>query len=187
REVFVEVVAPVTLVIVGAGEIAVYLVGLARTLDFRTVVIDARAAFLTEDRFPEADLLLLGWADELADAAGIDEWSVVVAIAHDARADDPALAVALRRGARYVGALGSRRTHAARIERLRARGLREAELARIHAPIGLDLGGRTPADIALGILAEIVAELNREVGVAAVGVPRLADGEGRDDERPEPA
>lgn len=162
RAVFVDVsAAPVTLIVVGAGEIAVYLVRLARALEFRTVVIDARSAFLTRDRFPEADVLLLGWADELADAAGIDEASLLVALAHDARFDDPAIATALRRGARYVGALGSRRTHAARLERLRAAGFSEAELARIHAPVGLDLGGRTPADIALGILAEIVAERNR--------------------------
>jgi xanthine dehydrogenase accessory factor len=161
RAIFLEVVAPLVLVVVGASEIAVDLVALAHALGMRTVVIDARPAFLTRDRFPDADALLLGWADELADAAGIDESSIVVAVAHDARADDPALVTALRRRARYVGALGSRRTHAARIERLRAQGLDDAELARIHAPIGLDLGGRTAEDIALGILAEIVAELNR--------------------------
>jgi len=161
RDVYLEVVAADRLVIVGAGEIAVYLVRLAHAVGFHIVVVDARTAFLTRERFPDADELLLGWADELADRAGIDEGAHVVALAHDPRFDDPAIVTALRRGSLYVGALGSRRTHAQRVERLRGAGMSEADLARIHAPVGLDLGGRTPADIALGILAEIVSERRR--------------------------
>ena len=162
REVYIDVVAPrPCLVIVGAGEIAVHLVRLAHAYGFRTVVIDARTAFATRERFPDADDLLIGWADELADRAGIDSEAHVVTLAHDPKFDDPALLVALRRGARYVGALGSRRTHAARLTRLREAGIGPSDLARIHAPVGYDLGRHDPADIALGILAEIVAERNR--------------------------
>ena len=158
RDLYVDVVAAARLVIIGAGEIAVYLVRLAHAIGFHTVVVDARTAFLTRERFPDADKLLVGWADELADRAGIDAGAHVVVLAHDPKFDDPAITTALRRGARYVGALGSRRTHAERRERLREAGTSEADLARIHAPVGLDLGGHTPADIALGILAEVVSE-----------------------------
>ena len=173
RDVYVDVVAAARLVIVGAGEIAVYLVRLAHAIGFHTVVVDARTAFLTRERFPDADELLVGWADELADRAGIDEGAHVVALAHDPKFDDPAITTALRRGARYVGALGSRRTHAERLDRLREAGTSEADQARIHAPVGLDLGGHTPADIALGILAEIVSE--RHAGHrGAFGDARLA-------------
>jgi len=162
RDVYLEVfAAPARLVVVGAGEIAVHLVRLAHAYGLRTVVVDGRAAFATRERFPDADEVLVGWLDEVADRAGVDEPASVVALTHDAKFDDPAIAVALRRGARYVGALGSRRTHAARLARLREWGIDEADLARIHGPIGLDLGGDTPVEIALAILAEIVAERHR--------------------------
>jgi xanthine dehydrogenase accessory factor len=162
RDVYVEVfAAPTRLVVVGAGEIAVHLVRLAHAFGLRTVVVDGRAAFATPERFPDADEILVGWLDEVADRAGIDEPASVIALTHDAKFDDPAIVVALRRGARYVGALGSRRTHAARMVRLRESGIGEADLARIHGPIGLDLGGDTPVEIALAILAEIVAERHR--------------------------
>ena len=158
-EIYVDAFAPpMRLVVVGAGEIAVSLVRLAHALGFRTMVVDGRATFATRERFPEADEILVGWADDLADRAGIDETAHVVVLTHDPKFDDPALATALRCGARYVGALGSRRTHAARLSRLRAAGIGEADLTRIHGPIGLDLGGDTPPEIALAILAEIVAE-----------------------------
>ena len=154
---YIEVLVPFRLVIVGAGDIAVYLVRLAHAVGLHTVVIDSRAAFLTPERFPNADELIEGWPDEVADRAGIDAAASVVALAHDPKIDDPALVTALRRGSLYVGALGSRRTHAQRVARLREAGLDDAEIGRIHSPVGLDLGGHTPADIALGILAEIVA------------------------------
>ncbi len=169
RDVFLEMLAAARLIIAGAGEIAVYLVRLAHAIGLQTVVVDPRAAFLTRERFPDADQLLLGWADELADRAGIDAAAHVVAVAHDPKIDDPAIITALRRGAFYVGALGSRRTHGQRLARLREAGLDDAQLARIHAPVGLDLGGHTPADIALGILAEIVAERHAGHRAASTG------------------
>lgn len=155
---YIEVLAPLRLVIVGAGDIAVYLVRLAHAVGLHTVVIDPRAAFLTRERFPDADELIEGWPDEVADRAGIDEAASVVALAHDPKIDDPALITALRHGSLYVGALGSRRSHGQRMARLREAGLDDAEMGRIHVPVGLDLGGHTPADIAVGILAQIVAE-----------------------------
>ncbi len=162
RAVYIDVsLRPMRLVVVGAGDIAVHLVRLAHAFGCRTVVIDARSAFATRERFPDADEILVGWADDLADRAGIDGTAHVVCLAHDAKFDDPALAMALRRGARYVGALGSRRAHLARLERLRAVGLDDGVLARIHGPIGLDIGAATPAEIALAILAEIIAERHR--------------------------
>lgn len=161
HQLFVEVLAPVRLVIAGAGDVAVYLVRLAHAVGFHTIVVDSRHAFLTRERFPDADALLEGWADELADQAGIDDGAHVLALAHDPKIDDPAIAIALRRRARYVGALGSRRSHAQRVARLREAGLGDRDLDRIHAPVGLALGGNTAADIALGILAEIVSERHR--------------------------
>lgn len=158
REVFVEAfAAPPRLVVVGAGSVAVHLVALAHQLSYRTVVVDARGAFATAERFPLADEVIVDWPDEVADRAGIDADAFVAVLTHDPKVDDPVIALALRRGARYVGALGSRRTQAGRLRRLRALGLSEEELARLHGPIGLDLGGRTPAEIALAVMAEIVA------------------------------
>lgn len=158
RLLHIEVRTPLRLVIVGAGDIAVYLVRLAHAVGLRTIVVDPRAAFLTRERFPEADELVEGWADEVADRAGIDKAARVVALAHDPKIDDPALITALRCGSPYVGALGSQRSHAQRVVRLREAGIGDADIGRIHAPVGLDLGGHTPADIALGILAEIILE-----------------------------
>jgi xanthine dehydrogenase accessory factor len=159
RQVFIEAypVRP-RLVIVGAVEIARSLTRLARELGYATVVVDGRAAFATAERFPEADRLEVGWLDEVADDISLDANDAVAVLAHDPKLDDPALVEAFRRGCRYVGALGSRTTQADRRERLRAMGVRDADVARLHGPIGLDLGGRAPAETALAILAEIVAE-----------------------------
>lgn len=157
-EVLLEVDAPVRLVLVGAGEISVYLARLAHDVGYHVTVVDARSAFATRDRFPSVEGLLVGWADELADRAGIDAGSFVVAVAHDPKQDDPAIVTALARGARYVGVLGSRRTHVERLTRLEAKGLDAADLSRVHAPIGLDLGARSAAELAVALLAEIVME-----------------------------
>jgi xanthine dehydrogenase accessory factor len=146
------------LVIVGAVEIARSLVGLARELGFATVVVDGRATFATAERFPIADRLEVGWLDEVADAIDLDARDAVAVLAHDPKLDDPALIEAFARGCRYVGALGSRKTQADRRERLRAAGVSDADLARLHGPIGLDLGGHSPAETALAILAEVVAD-----------------------------
>jgi xanthine dehydrogenase accessory factor len=158
RDVFIEVFpVPPRLVVVGAGQVAVHLVALARELGFRTVVVDARGAYATHERFPHTDEVIVGWADEVADRAGIDGDAHVVVLGHDPKLDDPAVAVALRRGARYVGAMGSRTTLNERRERLRALGITDEKVARLHSPIGLDLGGRTPREVALAIMAEVVA------------------------------
>jgi xanthine dehydrogenase accessory factor len=175
RDVFIEVFpVPPRLVIVGAGQVAVHLVALARELGFRTVVVDARGAYATRERFPHADEVIVGWADDVADRAGIDGDAHVVVLGHDPKLDDPAVRVALRRGARYVGAMGSRTTLAERRERLRASGITDEELARLHSPIGLDLGGRTPAEIALAIMAEVVAARHGASGtpLTPAGGPR---------------
>jgi len=157
-EVFLDpVLPPATLVIVGAVHIAMALTRLAKVLGFRVVVIDPRRRFATSERFPEADALLTKWPDEGLRGAGLNLSTAVAVLTHDPKLDDPALLVALRSPAGYVGALGSRRTHARRRSRLLEAGLKEEELDRLHAPIGLDLGGGSPEEIALSILAEIVA------------------------------
>jgi xanthine dehydrogenase accessory factor len=148
---------PATLVIVGAVHIAMALTRLAKVLGFRVVVIDPRRRFATSERFPEADALLTQWPDQGLRAAGLNPSTAVAVLSHDPKLDDPALLAALRSPAGYVGALGSRRTHARRRSRLLEAGLNEEELERLHAPIGLDLGGASPEEIALSILAEIVA------------------------------
>jgi xanthine dehydrogenase accessory factor len=145
------------LVIVGAVEVARSLIGLARELGLETIVVDGRPAFATRERFPTADQLIVAWPDESAEAIALGPLDSVAVMTHDPKFDEPAIAQALRRGCRYVGAIGSRRTQAARHERLRAMGLSDDELARLSGPIGLDLGGRAPAETALAILAEIVA------------------------------
>jgi xanthine dehydrogenase accessory factor len=145
------------LVIVGAVQVAMALDALARTLGYRTVVIDGRETFATRERFPDADELLVGWPDELADAIGLGPRDAVVVLTHDVKFDEPAIVAALERGCRYVGAVGSRRTQADRRARLLAAGVRQADLDRLRGPIGLDLGGREPAETALSIMAEVVA------------------------------
>jgi xanthine dehydrogenase accessory factor len=156
--VFIEVrLPPPRLVIVGAVHIAVTLGRLAREMGFRVVVCDARDRFATPERFPDVDELVLGWPNEVLPRLGLDEFSYVVVITHDAKLDNPALAAALRSPAPYVGALGSKRTHARRVKALREAGIGDEDIARIHAPIGLEIGARTPEEIALATMAEIVA------------------------------
>ena len=146
-----------TLVIFGAVHIAMALVPLAKMLGFRTAVADGRQAFLSRERFPEADQLLLGWPEEAFKQIGIDRATYVCLLSHDPKFDDPAMELALRSPARYIGAIGSRKTQAARRRRLLEQGFSEQDLARLHGPIGLDLGGRSPAETALAILAQMVA------------------------------
>ena len=159
RSLFVEAfpVRP-RLVVVGAVQVAIPLVAMAQQLGFETVVIDGRAAFATRERFPTVDRLVVGWPDEVADEIGLGPSDAVAVLTHDVKFDEPAIVAALRRGCRYVGAVGSRKTQADRRERLLAAGVTSAELARLRGPIGLDLGGRAPAETALAILAEVVAE-----------------------------
>ena len=145
------------LVIVGAGEVARVLVVLAHELGFETIVIDGRTAYITRERFPNADQLVVGWPDEVADQISLSRDDFVAILSHDVKFDEPAIIEAFRRGCRYVGAIGSKKTQAERRQKLRQQGVSEADLARLHGPIGLDLGGRAPAETALAILAEVVA------------------------------
>lgn len=162
-EVFIDVQPPQPrLFIVGAVHIAAALVTYANVLGFRTVVLDARTAFATPERFAHAAELVTRWPADALAAQSLDEGSCVVVLTHDEKIDNPALAVALRSPARYVGALGSRKTHAKRVAALRELGLGDAEIARIHAPIGLPIAARRPEEIALSIMAEIVAVVNGE-------------------------
>ncbi|MEA2620716.1 MAG: xanthine dehydrogenase accessory factor [Chloroflexota bacterium] len=159
RSLFIEVfpVRP-RLVVVGGVEVARSLVRLARELGFETVVVDGRSAFATKERFPEVDRLVVGWPDEVAEEIGLGPNDAVAVLSHDVKFDEPAIVEALRRGCRYVGAVGSRKTQADRRARLLEAGVSEEELARLRGPVGLDLGGRAPAEMALAILAEVVAE-----------------------------
>jgi xanthine dehydrogenase accessory factor len=165
-EIFFEVHLPAPkLVIVGGVHIASDLIHFARPLGFSTHVVDPRTAFASPERFPHADHLIQQWPDEALPEIGLTSETSVVVVTHDPKLDDPALMVALPSPAGYVGALGSPKTHAQRVKRLRANGLTKEQLDRLHAPIGLDLGGRTPAEIALSIMAEIVATRNK-VGIS---------------------
>lgn len=145
------------LVIFGGVQIAVALVPLAKALGYRTIVADGREAFIGRDRFPQADELILAWPEDAFARIGLDSSCYVCVLSHDPKFDEPALQVALRSPATYVGAIGSRKTQAARRERLREAGLTDEQMGRLHGPIGLDLGGRQPAETALAILAEMTA------------------------------
>ncbi|HUF36234.1 MAG TPA: XdhC family protein [Gemmatimonadales bacterium] len=145
------------LVIFGGVHIAVALVPLARLLGYRTIVADGREAFLTRERFPDADELILAWPEEAFERIGLDPGCYVCILSHDPKFDEPALRLALRSPAPYIGAIGSKKTQTKRRDWLRAEGFSEADITRVHGPIGLELGGREPAETALAILAEMTA------------------------------
>ncbi len=156
--VFVEAVAPPPrLFIVGATHIGISLCRMAKDVGFEVIVVDPRATFASSERFPEADSIECAWPGEVLAAAALDRYSYVVTLSHDPKFDIPTLQCCLDNDTRYIGALGSRRTHARREKALTAEGYDERQLARISAPIGLDLGGRRPEEIAVAILAEILA------------------------------
>ncbi|MFZ5794151.1 MAG: XdhC family protein [Sphingomonas sp.] len=152
---------PRRLFIVGAVQIAQALAGLARQLGIQVTIIDPRARFLTEERFPGVTLDDR-WPDEAIEALDPGPASAVVTLSHDTKIDDPALIAALARPTAYVGALGSRRSHAARRERLAAAGVADTDIDRIDAPVGLDIGAIGPAEIALSIAAAMVGAFNRK-------------------------
>lgn len=155
EDLFVRAYArPPRLVVVGAAHISQALAPMAAIAGFEVVVIDPRRAFASADRFPGVTLLD-AWPDEALRQLELDSVTAVVTLTHDPKLDDPALIAALQSPAFYVGALGSKRTHAKRIERLTQAGLGD-KVGRIHAPVGLDLGGRAPREIAVAILAEVV-------------------------------
>jgi xanthine dehydrogenase accessory factor len=159
--VFVEPFNPsLRLVIVGAVHIAQPLVRLAEVSNLAAVIVDPRTAFASEARFAGVERLT-GWPDEELEGLDLDTRTAVVTLTHDPKLDDPALEAALRSPAFYIGALGSRKTHAARVERLSAAGWDTDAVARIHAPVGLNIRARTPAEIAVSIIAQIVEVLRR--------------------------
>lgn len=151
---------PVRLVVVGAAHIASPLASMAATAGIAVQIVDPRSAFATEERFPAVELIR-AWPMEALSEMNLDARTAVVTLTHDEKLDDPALITALGSKAFYIGALGSTRTHAKRLERLRDQGFAEEDLARIHAPIGLDIGAQTPAEIAVAILAELLSCLRR--------------------------
>jgi xanthine dehydrogenase accessory factor len=157
-DVFIEPLRrPAHLVIIGAIHIAIPLHRLAKLMGYRVTVVDARAKFATKERFPEADELIVAWPDEAMSRLVVDSSTYVVILTHDPKFDLPALRSVLKQDAGYVGAIGSRKTNQNRFDALRREGFTEEELARVHGPIGLDLGGRGAEETALGILAEITA------------------------------
>jgi xanthine dehydrogenase accessory factor len=158
---FLEVhVPPPRIVITGAVHVSQALAPMAKLLGYDVTIVDPRTAFATLERFPDVPLLA-EWPDTALPKVGLDNWTAFVALTHDPKIDEPALEAALNSQCFYVGALGSKKTHARRVESLKKRGMSEQMLARIHAPIGLSIGASSPAEIALAILAEITMRLRR--------------------------
>ncbi len=151
---------PLKLVIVGAVHIAQALAPMASLAGYAVTVVDPRGAFATEARFPGV-ALVDEWPDDALNQLGIDSRTAVVTLTHDPKLDDPALTVALRSDAFYIGALGSKKTHGARLERLRHEGWGDEDFARIRAPVGLAIGAKSPAEIAVAIMAEVTAALRQ--------------------------
>jgi xanthine dehydrogenase accessory factor len=172
-QVFIEpFLPPPVLVIIGGVHTAIPLTRFAKELGFYVVVADPRAKFANIERFPEADEVLLEWPDEALAHLEIDNATYIVLLTHDPKIDEPTLAAALQTEAAYVGAIGSRGTHAARFERMAEWGVTREQLERVYAPIGLDLGGRSPEETALSIISEVIAVKNGRSGIS------LRDGHG---------
>ena len=162
-ELLIDVFRPrAHLFVVGAVHIAIPLVHFARLMGFYTIVIDPRKSFANEERFPMVDELIREWPDEYLRKASINEGSFIVVISHDEKLDIPALTAACQSKARYIGALGSSKTFAKNVAGLRENGIDEQNIARIHSPIGISIGARGPEEIALAIMAQIVAVKNGE-------------------------
>lgn len=152
---------PVRLVLIGAVHVSQALAAMARIAGFDVTIIDPRTAFGSPERFPDTRVLAQ-WPDAALADMNVDRFTAVAALTHDPKVDDPALVAALNGACFYVGALGSRKTHAARRERLLKHGFTDAEVGRIHAPIGLDIGAVSPAEIAVSVLGEVIANLRRK-------------------------
>jgi xanthine dehydrogenase accessory factor len=160
--VFLTVYVPAPqLVITGAVHISQALAPIARLVGYDVTIVDPRTAFASPERFPDVKVIA-EWPDQALPPLNVDRYTAFVALTHDPKIDDPALAHALARDCFYIGALGSRKTHARRVERLKQQGLSEAVIARIHAPIGLDFGAVSPAEIAVAIMAQITERLREE-------------------------
>ncbi len=162
RQLFLNVqVPPVKTVVVGAVHISQALAPMARALDLDVTVVDPRTAFATPERFPDVPVLA-EWPDAALPRLGLDRYTALLALTHEPKIDDPALVAALEAECFYIGALGSKKTHARRVERLKEAGFGEADIARIHAPIGIDIGAVSPAEIAMSILAEMIAGMRKD-------------------------
>jgi xanthine dehydrogenase accessory factor len=160
--VFLTVYVPAPqLVITGAVHISQALAPIAKLLGYDVTIVDPRTAFASPERFPDIRVIA-EWPDQALPPLGIDRYTAFVALTHDPKIDDPALIHALSRDCFYIGALGSRKTHARRVDRLKQQGLGEADIARIHAPIGLDIGAVSPAEIAVAIMAQVTERLREE-------------------------
>ena len=153
-------VPPPRLVITGAVHISQALAPVARLLGYDVTIVDPRTAFASQERFPDVKVIA-EWPDVALPPLGVDRYTAFVALTHDPKIDDPALIHALARECFYIGALGSKKTHGRRLERLREGGITDAALARIHAPIGLDIGAVSPSEIAIAIMGEITARLRQ--------------------------
>jgi xanthine dehydrogenase accessory factor len=151
-------VPPQRLIITGAVHISQALAPIARMLGYDVTIVDPRTAFASPDRFPDVKVIAQ-WPEEALPPLGVDRYTAFIALTHDPKIDDPALLHALARECFYIGALGSKKTHARRLERLKAQGVTDAALARIHAPIGLAIGAVSPPEIAVSIMGEITASL----------------------------
>ncbi len=156
RDWFLSVqIPPSRLIAVGAVHISQALAPIAKLIDLDIVIVDPRTAFASPERFPDVTLIA-EWPDVALPPIGLDRFTAMVLLCHDPKIDDPALAAALRSECFYIGALGSRKTHGKRLERLRSLGFKDPDLARIHAPIGLDIGAVSPAEIAVSIMGELI-------------------------------
>lgn len=172
QKIFLNVyVPPPRLVIVGAVHIAQTLAPMAAMLEFDVTVVDPRGAWATSQRFPGVKVIQ-DWADEAFQAMGLDASTAVVTLTHDPKLDDPALEAALKSDVFYIGALGSRRTHAKRKERLAEVGITDEMFARVHGPVGLNIGARSPAEIAVSILGQIVEVRARRL--ESLSAPKVA-------------
>jgi xanthine dehydrogenase accessory factor len=159
-------VPPPRLVITGAVHISQALAPMAKLAGYDVTIVDPRTAFASSERFPDVKVIA-DWPDAALPPLAIDHYTAFVALTHDPKIDDPALTHALERDCFYIGALGSKKTHARRIERLKAQGVADAGLARIHSPIGLAIGAVSPAEIAVAIIGEITARLRLPAGTAS--------------------
>lgn len=155
---------PPSMIIFGAIDFSAAVARLAREVGYEVTIVDAREPFLKSPRFSDAAEVVVDWPDRYLASRELTDRDVVLVFTHDPKFDQPALTSALASGAGYVGALGSRRTHAKRVERLRENGLQDEAIERIAAPCGLDLGARSPAQTAVSILAEVIATQNRRHG-----------------------
>jgi len=157
RDLFLSVqMPPPRLIVLGAVHISQALVPIAKSIDLDIVIIDPRSAFATPERFPNAKIIA-EWPEVALPPLGFDRFTGVAVLCHDPKIDDPALIEALKSDCFYIGALGSKKTHAKRLDRLRGLGFTDIELSRIHAPIGLDIGAVSPAEIAISIIGEFIS------------------------------